>query len=323
MKYDYDLFEVLTRDLGLNVPFVKGRTNQVNKCWHFYTNGNAVEALFYDDDDFVSGMNRIYVTLLGFQIVILAFSLMDTHVHFVLYGELEECIRFMQKYLRLTSQHIEQRHHEQKKLSEVKASYQPVTDDKYLKTVICYTLKNAPVGGLRYNALDYPWSSGPLYFKKDGLWCSPVWTNPVDGGHYQLRQLTLNERRRVLQTRKSAPLDTMMFGSMVFPGEYVGFEIVERLFKTCRSFHFYMCTSRAEDVEARGGCISQLTLPIQELRQYKRQLCLEMFNVPSTNKLDMQQRIRLARTLRARYNSSPKQIAKVCGLVYSEVKDIL
>jgi hypothetical protein len=35
----------------------------------------------------------------------------------------------------------------------------------------------------------------------------------------------------------------------------------------------------------------------------------------------MQQRLRLARTLRSRYNSSIKQIARLAGLVYDEVKD--
>jgi hypothetical protein len=35
----------------------------------------------------------------------------------------------------------------------------------------------------------------------------------------------------------------------------------------------------------------------------------------------MPQRLRLARTLRSRYNSSIKQIARLAGLVYDEVKD--
>ena len=323
MNISNDLLAELTRDLGLDVPFVKGQTISVNKCWHFYTNGADVDAMFYDEADFVSAMNRIFVTRLGFKVVILAFTLMDTHVHFVLYGELEECVRFMKEFIRLTSQHIENRHGEQKKLSEVNVSYQPITDDRYLKTVICYTLKNAPVGGLGFNALDYPWSSGPLYFKRSGLWCSPAWDVPLVPGSYRLEQIGFNERRTVLQTRKTIPLDTLMIGQLVFPGEYVAAEVVERLFKTCRSFNFFMCSSREDDVESRGGCLSQLTMPIQELRQHKRQMCAELFGTEKTNCLEMTQRLRLARALRSRYNCSPKQIAKVCGLVYNDVKDRL
>jgi len=319
MNINYELLAELHRDLGLDVPFVKGQSIRVNKCWHFYTNGDVLDAMFYDEDDYVSAMNRIYVTVLGFQVVILAFTLMDTHVHFVLYGELEECIRFMQEFIRLTSQHIELRHGDQKKLSVINLSHQAITDDRYLKTVICYTLKNAPVGGLGYNALDYPWSSGPLYFKQAGLWCSPLWGEPFSGNSYTLQRMGLNERRKVLQTRKKIPLDTRMIGALVFPGEYVAVEIVERLFRSCRAFNFFMCTSREDDVESREGYISLLSMPIQELRQHKRELCKEFFGTDKTNRLDMRQRLRLARALRARYNCSPKQIAKACGLVYSEV----
>lgn len=323
MNISNDLLAELTRDLGLDVPFVKGQTILVKNCWHFYTNGDDVDAMFYDEADFVSAMNRIFVTLLGFRVIILAFTLMDTHVHFVLYGELEECTRFMKEFIRQTSQHIEHRHGEQKKLSEVKVNYQPITDDRYLKTVICYTLKNAPVGGLGYNALDYPWSSGPLYFKKSSLWCSPAWVESPFFMNYYLRDIGLNGRRKLLKTRKKIPVDILMIDQLVFPGEYVAVEIVERLFKTCRSFNYFLCTAKEDDVESRGGYLSQLTMPIQELRQHKRQVCAELFGSDKTNCLDMLQRLRLARTLRARYNSSPKQIAKVCGLVYNDVKDRL
>ncbi|MBO4557228.1 MAG: hypothetical protein J5693_01305 [Bacteroidales bacterium] len=323
MKIDYQLLTEIVADLGLDRSFVKGQNNPVRKCWHFYTDGSAVDIMFFDEKDFVCGMNRIYTTVLCYNVVILAFVLMDTHIHFVLYGELGDCIRFMQEYIRRTSQYIEQRHGEQKKLAEAKVSHQPVTDDKYLKTVICYVLRNPPVGGLNYNALDYPWSSAALYFRRPGLWTSPDWTDPFAISRYQIGCRTLNDRRTILQTRKRVPLDTEMMGDIVFPGEYVTYEIVERLFKTCRSFHFFMCTAREDDVESRGGYISQLTMPIQELRQHRQQLSYQMFGKKTTYGLDMQQRLRLARSLRARFNSSPKQIAKVCGLNPDEVKDRL
>ena len=104
--------------------------------------------------------------------------------------------------------------------------------------------------------------------------------------------------------------DVVMIGSLVFPGEYVAFD------------HF-LCHTKEEDVDSRGGSISQLSLPLHELRQYKNELCLQLFGRPGGNGLDTRQRIRLAKALRHKYNSSPKQIARVCGLVFREVKDLL
>lgn len=48
-----------------------------------------------------------------------------------------------------------------------------------------------------------------------------------------------------------------------------------------------------------------------------------MFGTESLAALDVTRRLRLARTLRSRYNSSAKQVARICGLVYEEVKDRL
>lgn len=75
-------------------------------------------------------------------------------------------------------------------------------------------------------------------------------------------------------------------------------------------------------MDARGGQLSRLSVPMQEMRQHKRDLCRELFGTKSIKSLSIQQRIKLARVLRARYNSSLKQIARLTGLVYDEVKDM-
>lgn len=315
-------FEQLVTDLGLNRPFVKGQTIPINNCWHFSTDGNAVDCLFYDDDDFIAGMNRIYITVRGYNVIILAFSLMDTHVHFVLYGEFDECNHFMHEYVRRTSIFIAKKHGENNKLDGVPIDYQRVDNDYYLKTVICYTVKNAPVAGVPFNALDYPWSSGPLYFKKAGYWSSPSWqgkeNNLSDSGIMGTKTL-----RKVLKTRDLPEKNLRMAGSLIFPGEYVAYELVERLFKTTKSFNYFLCRTKEEEVDSKGGTISHLSVPMQEMKQHKNELCLELFNTASIKTLNTSQRLILARTLRSRFNSSIKQIARLCGLVYNEVKDIL
>lgn len=321
MKLDQKLLAQIEADLGLNVPFVKGQKIKIKNCWHFSTDGNAVDAMFENDDDFIAGMNRIFVVVKGYNVVILAFSLMDTHLHFILYGTFEECNRFMHEYVRLTSWYISREHHERNKLDGVPISHQPVEDDFYLKTVICYTVKNAPVGGILFNALDYPWSSGPLYFKRQGYWSSPRWMDEME----EAGPMGIVQHRQALRTRKDemASNGPRMVGPIVFPGEYVAYEIVERIFKTCKSFNYFLCITREEDVDSRGGSISLLSIPMQEMRQHKNEVCQELFGAQSIKGLNMAQRLRLARTLRSRYNSSIKQIVRLCGLVYDEVKDLI
>lgn len=84
----------------------------------------------------------------------------------------------------------------------------------------------------------------------------------------------------------------------------------------------FLCLSKEEDVESRNGSMTHLSIPIQEMRQHRNSVCLELFGNVSIRSLQIQERIKLAKTLRLRYNSSPKQIARLCGLVYDEVKGI-
>ena len=314
-----DLFRYIEADLGLNVPFVKGQIIPVINCWHFSTDGNAVDCMFYDDIDFIDGMNRVYVVLRGYKVIILAFTLMDTHVHFVLYGDFDECNRFVHEYIRRTSMYIQTRHGERNKLDKVAISHQTVDNDLYLKTVICYVVKNAPAGGLPYMAYDYPWSSGPLYFRLSGSWSSPAWTMPSVLNYY-LSGKSGRSAKRVLKTHEKGLDDVLMKDGIIFPGEYVAVKVVERLFKTCKSYNYFLCKTREDDVDAKGGSISHLTIPMREMRQYKNELCKEMFDVSGIKSLDSAKRLRLAKALRARYNSSVKQIVRLCGLVYDEVK---
>ena len=320
MKVKEKLLRQIVSDLGLDRPFLKGQDIPIKNCWHFSTDGNAVDFMFYDEEDFINGMNRIFVLLQKYDIVILAFILMDTHIHFILWGTLEDCNKFVHEYVRQTSRHISITHGDRKKLGNVPVHYQTIDTDYYLKTALCYVIKNAPVGGLPYNALDYPWSSGPLYFRHKDQWSSPSWLSELDAGNDST--MGVHEKRYVLHTRSQMADGVKMIGPLVFPGEYVAFELVERVFKTCKGFNYFMCCSKESDVDSRGGAISRLSIPMQEMRQHKNEVCWELFGTSSVKGLDTRQRIRLAKALKSRYDSSVKQITRLTGLIYDEVKDL-
>lgn len=315
MELTQKLQRKIEDDLGLNSPFIKGQEKNVKNCWHFSTHGDAVDIMFSDKEDFRNGMNRIYNVAREHEIVILAFSLMDTHVHFVLHGAFDQCFMFMRDYINRTSRYISIKYNERSKLRSVPISHQAVDTEDYLKTVICYTIRNAPVAGIRANSFDYQWSSGPLYFREDGQWSSPKWFD------VETRHFTYRESRAELKVGKNVPYSVRMIGNLVFPGEYVAYEIVERLFKTQRAYMYFCGRNKEEEVDSRGGEISRLSIPMQEMRQHRTEVCMELFGQNTVRYLNTQQRMRLAKTLKACYNSSLKQIIRLSGLVYEEVKD--
>ena len=299
MMTKYNQLQQVESDLGLDKPFVKGQAIVVTNCWHFSTDGNAVDAMFLDEQDFRDGMNRIYPLFVRYKITILAFSLMDTHIHFILHGAFDPCNHFIHDYVRQTSWAISHRYGERHKFRTVPINHQVIDTDRYLKTAICYVIKNAPVGGINYNAYDYPWSSAALYFRRPGHWTSPTWTDETASSAIYVQE------------------------QIIFPGRYVNFHLVERIFKTHKSFNYFMCVSKESDVDERGGSISRLSLPMQEMRQHKTEACHELFGTDSIRTLTTAQRLHLAKVLKSRYNSSTKQLARLCGLVYDEVRNLL
>lgn len=308
-------------DLALGAPFIKGQVYHINNCWHFYTNGDDIDFLFKDENDFKNGMNRLYIVSSKFNIIILAFCLMDTHVHFVLYGEFDECNKFTHEYIRLTSMDISHKYNERNKMKNVIIGYQIVDNDDYLKTVICYVLKNPISAGLHYMPWDYPWSSGALYFRNQSIWTVPLFLFK----EFPERQFVSGrEMKKLLKTND--PLinnELKLINGIVYPNEYVAVEICERCFRTPKSYFYYLGKNRNSDVESKGGIYSSLSIPYQELRQHRKELCKELFGTDSVRQLSVQQRIHLAKKMKFKYNSSPKQLARICCLVYDEVKNLL
>lgn len=309
--------EVYT-DLGLGSIAARGQQIPVRNCWHFYSYGDSVDVIFHDEADFRAGMNRINSVLQGYDIKILAFVLMDTHFHFVLYGEFDSCNQFVHEYVRRTSMYLTRRYSDRKTLKGLQISHQVIEDDRYLRTAICYVIKNPYNAGLPYNPWDYPWSSGSLYFRHPGFWTSPRWMSGSD-----MYLVNRDDKRLHIKSHNISQDDIPLIDGLVEPKLYVSVDIVEKVFRTHRSYNYFLNITKDVDVESVGGFVSHLTIPLIELRSLRKQLSEELFGNPNLRELDMGQRIRLAKMLKARYKSSPKQIAKACGLVYDEVREML
>lgn len=311
--------EKCEEDLGLNVPFVKGRQIPVRNCWHFFTNGNDVDVLFEDRADFVAGMNRAFVHVERFRILVLAFTLMDTHVHFILYGNLEMCKLFMHEYMRNTSRYISIKYKERNKLKNVTISHQPIDNDHYLKIVICYLLKNPPVAGLTYSAYSYPWGSHPLYFQASDEWVKSCWSVYPETLPY-LSSLSRNKKRQFLRTRDTNLRDVRIIDDMVYPGDYVAWELVERIFKSHKAFNAFMSIAKEEYVESQGGFNSNITIPFSELRQHRNEIIEKWFGECTIRQLTIDQRLKVAKHLRNNYNCSFYQVCRICGLSIEQMK---
>lgn len=306
-------------DLAVNAPFIKGQTNKVKNCWHCCSDGKSTDGMFLDTEDFRHGMNRIYTVSKKFRIRILAFALMDTHVHFIIYGTEQECLAFLHEYIRLTSMYMNGKYGSIKKFLELGVSCIEITDDLYLKTSICYVLRNPFAAGLPFLFLDYPWSSASLYFRLQDNWTSPQW-QAVPG---EATDFTFREYRAKIKSRVKEDRSIQMIGNLIHPLEYTDNKTVEKIFRTPRAFFAFACQNKEEEMDMKFGVFSRLSMTISELRENRRLISRELFGTEELRQLGFEQRLKLAKTLNRRYHSSPEQILRSCGLKIAECKHLL
>ena len=277
-----------------------------------------MEVMFRNDEEFRDGMNRIMSVIVRYDVLILAFVLMDTHVHFILYGEFDSCNLFIHDYIKLTSMYISSTTAKRKALTEIEISHQRIDDDRYLKTAICYVVKNPFSAGLPYSLIDYPWGSGALYFRLSRQWTSPKWLLGIEDNIQKNQDI-----RKLTKSRVRIKDSLLAINGVIVPTQYVAVDIVEQLFRSHKAYNYFLISAKDTDIESLGGSISQLSVPLAEMRENRRILSEELFGLQDLRGLNMEQRVRLARAMKSRYYCSPKQIARVCGLVFDEVKGLL
>lgn len=285
--------------------------------YHLFSDGFRTDALFQDNIAFVAGMNIIALSYLSSKVKILAFILMDNHVHFILYGTAEDCIHFKDKFIhKFAMWHYN--HNNGRYMNALEFDIKELADERYLLNSIAYVLRNGIAAGFAYCPDDYRWSSAGLYFR------SPEMLESLSSKCVTVSELSVRERRRIMHSHTDIPSDWKVTPEgFIWPGSYVDYKLVENLYRTPRSFTFFMGQSKEEDINKSLGMIGNVTIPDMELRAKAIELSMEMFKTTYIRKLTVPNRLSLAKELRRIYKCSAKQIARIVHLEQMYVKEFM
>lgn len=285
--------------------------------YHLFSDGFRTDVLFEDKPAFIAAMNIIAICFFRCKVSILAFCLMDNHVHFILYGTLDECLQFRDKFLHKYAIWHSKRY-SGKKLESIEFDIKHMEDERYILTSIAYVLRNCIAAGFRYCAIDYLWSSASLYFRDaESL-------RNFTTGWQRLSEISVKERNRRLQTQMDLPSDWLITpDGYIWPGCYIDYKHVERLFKTPKSFTYFMGQGKEEEINKSLGMEASVQIPDMELREKATIHCLRMFKTTNMRRLDATRRIELAKILRKEYKCSIKQIARIVHLDSQYIKELV
>lgn len=276
--------------------------------FHVCTDGRALPWMFQDERDFIAGINRIAICHLMTALEVIAFVLMDNHVHFVLYGTMPQCKTFINLYKRLTGKWIQTRYGISDYLRGLPTEILRIESEEALLNTIAYLDRNPPMAGYRYMHSEYPWGSSKFVFRASSVMDSSDSWKPAST--YTRRAL-----RSIVNSKVTIPGDWMINDSgMIHPMSFLNIKKLESCYKTPVRYAYFLAKKIEGIVEQDLQHSQKLFIPDKELRPIVRKMTRELFGTDNITELDVKDRLLIAKRLRYNYASTVKQISRMIHL---------
>lgn len=290
--------------------------------FHVCADGDDAQNFIICEADFVVAFNLVGVCAANTEADVVCFNIEDSHPHFLLLGEDEDCLEFKVMYESSYMHHIVQTRGSADDVVLDMEIYK-VTDEEYLLNLGTYIVVQPTKDGKDIMPFDYRWGSGCLYFRREPY--VPVWRFGKNGKIMPLRQikdLGYDERQALLHSRKTVPGDWYICGDILLPTNYVDIGMFENIYRTCNRYRSFMTAGRKNDepILRRLAELRGVTMADLEARRHCKETCSEMFGFKDVRRLSGTQRVSLAQRLRKEYHMSYRQLAYIVRLPESEVR---
>ena len=302
----------------------RGNKAMKKEYFHVCANGADARNFIICEADYYAAFNLIAVCAANTDVVVVSFSIEDSHPHFLLYGTREGCARFKGLYETLYIHHASATRKGGADLV-LRCELYPIGDDEdYLRNAGVYTIIQATKDGKGIMPYDYPWGTGCLVFRK-GFYV-PVWLFDADGNICKpvpFGSLGACERRAMIHTQKyTIPDNWLVCNGLILPTNYVDIDRFESIYGTHNRFRVFLSSPRKREVEMLDRMIEQrgVNLEDQEARRVCGDTCKQMFGTRDPRRLDGHCRIRLAQQLRQQYKMTFRQLATVVRLSETEIR---
>ena len=281
--------------------------------WHIYTDGTMMQNIFISKEDFIMGMWCLAAAQhLCKSVRVITFELMGNHIHLILAGAKEDCIKVFDLFAARLKKAFPKRQHAIG-WSKFKMEILPIESLQALRNEIIYVNRNAFVSNPAYTPDSYPWGGGCAYFCP---WLKYLATTP-------LGELPVLTQRALLHTKKIAPLaDLKVIDSMPLIPSFCDIQLGESMFRDARSYF----NSLTRNAEAYSKIASRLKdaifLTDEELYTVVNSYINKEYSVRSTVLLNAQQKIDTARYMHFNYNASNQQLRRILRMDLSVLDEL-
>lgn len=270
---------------------------------------------FRDEEDFKVAMNYVAIEAARHpEVVVLAFILMSNHVHFVLKGTREEVVEFMNSFKHRYSIFYQRKYGVIKLLrhNRLDIKYIPY-DEEARERAVAYVLMNPVAAGICAHPSQYLWGTGNLYFSQTAK------------GGTCLKDISLRAFKRITHSDEESIPGNWHIGEdgYILPRDYVAVKDVEAVYRRPQRFNYFLNSSSKAKKRLEYADSNLPAFRDQSILATIPDLCRSLFNKESFYQLLPEEQIECARQIRFRFSADATQIARVCGLSYSQAAHLL
>lgn len=281
--------------------------------FHICTKGDEIPWMFRNDYDFIGGINRLGICLLSVKVTPIAYILMDTHVHFLLYGSMPDCKAFINKYKMLTGKWILEKHGITAHLRDLSFSIIELKTEEDLMETIVYIDRNSIMAGYAHLPYGYPWGSARFIFNDQKYRQSEQF--------YKFSECSDRKKRSILSSRHSVP-DHWEFDSknMINPLCFFCPKNAEHIFKTPIRYLYFLSKKVEGKIDIGLSHGRKSFIPDKELREIAEKISKDLFGNTSLSLLSINRRLVIAKKLRYEYAATHKQISRMVNIDLEIIK---
>ena len=223
----------------------------MKQFYHYCADGQDSRNFIISRKDFIAAMNIIALCAANSGVIVVAFSLEDSHPHILIYGTAEECTEFKEMFETIY-RHFAVRSRLGKGDYRLYGELYPIGDDfSYLKNVAVYTIIQPTKDGKRVMPYDYPWGTGSLYFRDRRF--PPIWRFDDSGNIcpvVSFGSLNKQQQREMVHSRTyTVPSDWIVCNGIILPTNYVDVTRFESIYGTHNGFRVFLSNNRRKEEE--------------------------------------------------------------------------
>jgi len=284
------------------------------EIYHLYSYGEDTPLLMVEPRDFIFTTNVIAYTSTLYNLKILAYCLMDSHMHYVIEGSYQDCILFGNQVMKRTVRRANKRVDKPYKFSSIDISAKPITNDEQLKRTIAYVIRNPIDAGFKYIPSFYEWSSASLYF------------SPVDtAAGTAIANFSTRERIKLTGIKEDLPLSwRIKDNGTIYNHQFVDYEYVNHIFGSARAYLAFLFIKKEEIIQINRNCskFSFQTYSIKELSEIVIAESYRLFN-RSYKSIDAKNRLTLAQEIYLKNGASKKMLSRILNLPLQLLDEVL